>query len=286
MSGVTSVAGRAVNSLRRVAPSSSLPALVRVRARRAGRRPALWADAQTQMRFVVGDDQPDEMIDRLASAYVKRMVWRGESRWHPKLVTRQQIVGLEHLRTLQRAGTGFIVNFVHHGDYEGLSPSLAWAGIPTHALATSEMFAKDQPAWLRQQARVITFNEGVTLLDVALGSTGIREVLDSGGAVAIATDVPGRTPIRFLGHDVHLASGSARIALDAKVPVAVVTAHPNPADPDGCAVLEVDEPLRPDNFESVEDLLEVMVRRHEEAFMAWPEAAEYPLRRLTDPSVK
>jgi lauroyl/myristoyl acyltransferase len=283
---VTSLAGRGVNTLRRVAPTSLLPTLVRVRARLASRRPALWADAQAQMRFVVGDDQPDEEIDRLAAAYLERMIWRGEARWHPELVTRQQIVGLEKVRALQDAECGFIVNFVHHGDYEGMSPSLAWAGIRTHALATSAMFAADQPAWLRQQARVVTFNEGVTLLDVARGAAGIKELLARGEAVAIASDIPGRTPVRFLGHDLHLVSGAARTALECQVPVAIVTSHPNPADPHACAMLKVTDVLYPKEFDSAEALLETMLRRHEGAFLAWPEAAEYPLRRLTDPSVR
>ncbi len=283
MSAVTSVLGRGVNALRKAVPTALLPHLVSGRARLASRRPAIWTDAQAQMRFVVGDDQPDEVVDRLAAAYIKRMVWRGEARWHPELLTRQPIVGMEHLRAVQRGDTGFIVSFTHHGDYEGVSPSLAWAGIATHALATSEMFAKEQPAWLRQQARVVTFNEGVTLLDVALGSEGIRKVLARGEAVAIAADVPGSAATRFLGHDVRLASGAARIGMETNVPVVVVTSHPNPAAPDACGMLRVSEPLCPEDFASVEELFEVIVRLNEAAILAWPEATEYPLRRLTNP---
>jgi lauroyl/myristoyl acyltransferase len=277
--GVRSVAARCVNSLRKLLPASLLPLVVLIRARLARLRPALWADAQAQMRFVVGDDQPDEVIDRLAAAYLKRSIWRGETRWHPELVTRQPVVGLEHLRPLHEAKTGFIINFVHHADYEGISPSLAWAGIPSHAVATSDMFSSDAPLWMQQSARLVDA-EGVTMLDVAVGSAGIREVLARGDAVAIATDQPGHTSVRFLGHELFLSSGAARIAIEMKVPMVMVSSRPNPDNPDGCAILTVTEPLRPEEFGSAEELLELMIRHHEQAFLAWPEAAEQPLRML------
>ena len=96
--------------------------------------------------------------------------------------------------------------------------------------------------------------------------------------VAIATDQPGHTKVQFLGHQLSLSSGAARIAKDTGTPVAVVTTHPNPAKPAGCGLFKVAEVLDPADFDSVEELLEVMIRLHEDAFRAWPEAAEHPLR--------
>lgn len=279
MSSVRWLAGRGLDVLRMLLPSVLLPALVRARARIALRREAVRADARAHMRWVTGEDAPDEEIERLATRYVERMIWRGEARWHPRLVTRQEIDGLEHLIALRESGTGYVVNFVHHGDYEGISPSLAWAGFPSQAVATSEMFAPDMPRWMRQQRRVVESN-GARVMDVALGSAGIKAVLATGSAVALATDLPGHTALRFLGHDAYIASGAARIAFDADVPVVVVTAHPHPARPRAGARLTVSEPLHPSAFDSVEELLEVMVQIHERAMWAWPEACEYPMRRL------
>lgn len=255
--------------------------LVRMRLLLDRRRAAVWADARAQMRFVVGDDQPDEVIDRLAAAYVKRMIWRGESRWHPELVTRQPIDGLEHLQAVHRSGRGCIVSLVHHGDYEGLGPSLTWAGIPSLTVATSVMFASEVPIWMQQQRRVLSAN-GAGLLDVAEGSPGIKAVLATGMAVLLAADIPGHSPVRFLGHDVHVTSGPARIAKEADVPVVVVTAHRDPASPDGCARVDVSPPLDPRDFDTAEDLLEAIMSLHEPAVLAWPEAAEYPLRRFSE----
>jgi lauroyl/myristoyl acyltransferase len=280
MSDVRSMVGRAVNFLRKVVPPSLVPLVVLIRAHIARLRPAVWTDAQAQMRFVVGDDQPDAAIRRLAAAYLRRMIWRGESRFHPPLVARQQVVGVEHLRALQDAGTGFLVTFAHHGDYEGLPSSLARAGIANHVIATSEMFAEEMPGWMRQQREVVAFEAGVTMLDVAEGSAGIKKALAGGHPVCMAVDVVGSTPIRFLGHDLHLASGGARISFASNVPVVMVTAHRNPTAPGSCATLKVAAPLHPDEFAAPEDMLEAMVRHHELAILTWPEASEYPERRF------
>lgn len=259
--------------------------IVRLRTAIALRRSGVRDDARRQMQFVVGE-QPDEVLDRLAAAYVERSIWRGESRWHPELVNRQEIVGVERLLALRDAGTGFLVNFVHLGDYEGISPSLAHAGIPNHNVATSEVFGPDAPIWMKQSAVVVTSHEDVTLLDVAVGSAGIRKVLAQGAAVAIATDQPGHTTVHFLGHELSLSSGAARIAESTGTPVAVLTTHPHPTSPAGCGLFKVAEVLDPADFDSAEALLEVMIRLHEEAFRAWPEAAEHPLRMTNDTLVR
>jgi lauroyl/myristoyl acyltransferase len=272
-----------VNYVRRFVPTFLVPLLVVTRARMARRRRPVWADAQAQMRWVVGEDPPQDAVDRLAVGYLRRMIWRGEARWHPQLVSRQPVTGVEHLRALSEAHGGFIIGFAHHGDYEGLCASLAWAGAPNHLVATSAMFAADMPIWMQYSKRVFD-GEGVTLLDVARGSKGIKEVLAEGSAVAMALDVPGRTSGRFLGHSVRIASGAARIATEMRVPVVMVTSHPRSGRPRWGAMLKVSEPLFSDGFESFESMLNVMLRPLEQAIQAWPEAYEYPNRRF-DPAI-
>jgi lauroyl/myristoyl acyltransferase len=283
---VKSAIARAINHARTLVPASLVPLIVVIRARLARMRPAVWSNAKAQMRFVVGEDEPDEIVDQHAAAYIRRSIWRGESRWHPELVTRQRIEGVERLRALLDTGTGFIVNFVHLGDYEGITPSMAAAGIPNHNVATSAAFVPSAALWLVQAARVVTSTEGGVIVDVAVGSGGIRDLLAQGKVVTIATDQPGHTPVRFLGHDLMLSSGAARIAKETNVPVVVMTTHPEPSKPHGCGMFRVAEVLDPSEFDSVEALLEVMVRRHEAAFLDWPEAADHPLRMLDRSLVK
>ncbi len=51
-------------------------------------------------------------------------------------------------------------------------------------------------------------------------------------------------------------------------------------------MLTVHQPLLPGDFESVEAMLDVVLRMHEQAFRAWPGAAETPLRMLDMELVK
>jgi lauroyl/myristoyl acyltransferase len=272
-----------VNYVRRFVPPPLLPLIVMIRVRIARHRRAVWTDALSQMRWVVGDDQPEDAIGRLAVGYLRFMIWRGEVRWHPQRVRRQPVAGAKHLRALAGTNRGFVIGFAHHGHYEGLSASLARVGIPNHLVATSGLFAQEMPIWMQYSKRVLD-GEGVTLLDVARGSKGIKEVLARGCPVSMALDVPGRTPVRFLGHSVRIATGAARIAMEMNVPVVLVTAHPSSGNRRSDAVLKASEPFYPEEFDSFESLLNAMLQPLEQAIREWPEAYEYPNRRF-DPAL-
>ena len=268
-----------VNRSRRFLPLRIIVGIVVLRAFLAARRPAVWEDARAQMRFVVGDDQPDEVIDGLAAGYLKRELWLGEARWRPSLLTGQSVDGVHHLHELVAQGTGFVINTMHHGNWEGVFGALAEFGLTSHVVATSEMFTSSMPGWMRQQARLVT-DSGCTLIDVADGMPSIRAVLAQGLPVTIATDVPGSTRVSFLGRELSMASGAAVAAFTAQVPVVVITASPDPARGPWKTRLEVSDPIYPAGFESPRDLLQAMVRVHEKSWAAWPDGADDPLRIL------
>jgi lauroyl/myristoyl acyltransferase len=100
--------------------------------------------------------------------------------------------------------------------------------------------------------------------------------LRPGSTLAIASDVPGRTPVEFLGRPVLGSFGAARIAMLADAPVVLVTAH---RDGDGGSYLRVHPPLEPRDFTDPAVLLAEILRRHGEAVLAWPEALDAPLAR-------
>ena len=241
--------------------------------------------AEEQMRFVVGD-VPRAELDRHVEDYLRRSVFRGETRYNAELVRHARIEGLAVVEALRDASQGFVIDFVHHGDYETICASMGSAGVPSYAYATSMLWEPGAPHWLRMQKKVIEDSPGVTLVDAARGSAYARELLKEGSAVAIATDQPGHTPVEFLGHRMHLSSGAIRVAFDTASPVVVVTSSPDPDRPHGVAMLTVHEPLLPRDFESVEAMLDVVLRMHEQAFRAWPGAAETPMRMLDMALVK
>src|SRR3954452_4355112 len=111
MLSVRSAVAQFLNYVRRFVPSPLLPLVVAIRAGVARHRRAAWADARKHMQWVVGEDQPEEVIDRLAVGYLQRMIWRGEVRWHPRRVWRQPVTGVERIRPLCEAKTGFIIGF-------------------------------------------------------------------------------------------------------------------------------------------------------------------------------
>lgn len=230
------------------------------------------------MQFLMGVHSPELDLEDLTHRYVHLMMWRGEMRWHPELITRQRVEGFEHLKAAHRLGRGVIVNFMHHGFYDGLFGSLSRLGVPVAAVATPSMFAANPAPWLRQQHAVVS--QGAPALNGAIGSSGILEELARGRALGIATDVPSSSPMTFMGRRVRGASGAARLAHRSGAPMVMVTAHPDP--PDGSrptAHLRVTPPLFASDHGTPERLLKTMLRHHEEAVAAWPEASDQPLVR-------
>jgi lauroyl/myristoyl acyltransferase len=232
------------------------------------------------MRFLLEVARPAADIETAARAYVKRMIWRGELRWHPALLTRQRVLGVDQLVAARRLGRGVVLNFMHHGAYEGLPPSLARMGVPSHILVFDHLFSDAAPGWLKQHVRVATTGGG-TLVSVTVGSQGIADLLNQGLVVALASDVPGRTALRFAGRDVLGSFGAARIAVATGSPVVVATSE---LDSQGRPFIRLHTPLHPADFESPRELLEEMLARHELVVLRWPEASEIPLSRWSLPA--
>ena len=113
---------------------------------------------------------------------------------------------------------------------------------------------------------------GGGLLPASVGTAGLVDELKRGRVVAAAIDVPGGSTSTFAGRDVKCSSGPARAAVMAGSPVVVLTSH-READ---SSYIRLHEPLMPEDFGSVEELLERLVRVHEGPVMAWPEAAYIP----------
>ncbi len=266
---------RLVEVLRTSVPDAVLPFLVAVRFRLAWLRAPVRADARRQMAFLLARSRPGADLEAAARAYVRQMTWRGELRWHPHLITEQRVEGFAHLQAAHDLGRGVVVNFMHHGSYDGLFPSLARLGIRSYILAFDHLFSDDTPGWLKQHVRVASIG-GNTPISVAVGSDGVRDLLRRGLVVGLASDVPGRTPLRFAGHQVLGSSGAARAAVATGAPVVVATSE---LDASGRRVVRLHPPLQPTAFSSPQELLEEMVALHEDAVLRWPEGSERPLSR-------
>ncbi len=134
-----------------------------------------------------------------------------------------------------------ILNFMHHGSYDGAAGSLGRLGVPCHMLVYPYMVREDAPALA--QAAHAGGADGRRRRPSAprSGPQGIIDLLNQGEVVAIASDVPGRTPVRFAGRDVRGSFGAARIAADAGSPVVVMTSE----DDDRGPFVRIHEPSTP-----------------------------------------
>ena len=191
-----------VEAIRRRIPRALVPLVITARYLLAWSRKGVREDARAQMNFLLEKTRPEADLDQAARAYVRGQVWRGEVRWHPEMVTNKRIVGFEHLLAARELGRGVMLNFMHHGTYEGAFGSISSAGVPLHMIVYPYMVREDAPSWLKQHMRVACTGGGTTV-SAEIGTAGIIDLLNRGGKVtAVASDVPGRTPLRFVGRDV------------------------------------------------------------------------------------
>jgi lauroyl/myristoyl acyltransferase len=260
------------SAVRRTIPAPLVPAVVRTRLRRAHRDPVKLDDARVQMDFVLGRSRPDADLESVAHRYLEWMTWRSELRWHSSLLTGQPVEGLEHLARAHGQGRGVVLNFMHHGTYDGLGTALAVAGFPIHSVVEAAAFAPDAPAYLRQRLR--TMRGKVVPVSAGAGTQAITDLVTAGKPVMIATDVPGRTPVEFFGRRLLGSSGAARIAKATGAPVVVVTMRP---DRERRCVAQLRPVLDPADFGTAEELLAALLAVHEQSILALPEALNNPL---------
>jgi lauroyl/myristoyl acyltransferase len=267
-----------VARIRRRIPRALVPLVVAVRFRLAWSRAAVRKDARAQMLFLIEHTRPDADLDAVARDYVRYQVRRGELRWHPEMVTSLRVEGIEHLLSARDGGRGVLLNFVHHGYYDGGFPSIARHGVPCRMVVYPYMLEPDAPLWLKQHV-ALACTGGGTPVSAAVGNDGIKDLLLQGEVVAIASDVPGRTPLTFVGREVLGSFGAARLAADTNSPVIVMTSEEDAGGP----FIRLHEPFEPKRYQSPKELLEALLVIHESRQIRWPEATDLPLSRWGTP---
>jgi lauroyl/myristoyl acyltransferase len=272
-----------VERLRRGTPESLLPLLIGLRSRIAWSMPSVRADAVRQMSFLLGEEAAAGDLQPVARRYVTEMARRAELRWHPEAAIAVQLRGAEHLLSALELGRGVVLSFVHHGLYDRAFPSVARTGVTLDLMVHPYMLRDDTPGWLRQHVWVNSIGGG-RAISTEIGSSGIADLLSGGDVVAIASDVPGRTPVRFADQTVLGSSGAARIAAATNTPVVLMTSERDEHGETGehgsqSERVRLHPALLPETFGSPEELLDEMLSRHGHAVLAWPEATDLPLSR-------
>jgi lauroyl/myristoyl acyltransferase len=264
-----------LQQVRRAVPPSVVPQVARRRIDKLWQQEAFRSMAEAHMEFLLGcSPRADEAL-ALARPYAEHMLVRSYLRWHPRAITRQEVRGLEWLTTERDPARGVLLSFAHHHRYDGMFGSLARHGIELTSVMAADTLLPDAPIAYRQHKNVCL--KGTRLIPNVGGTDALAAQLAPGTILAIASDVPGRTPVTFLGREVLGSSGAPRIATMTDSPVVAVTTQ---RDDTGRTWLQLHEPLDPRDFADPIDLLKAMLRIHEPPVLAWPEAFESPTVRF------
>lgn len=258
--------------VRRNLPAFLAPTIVRVRHRLARHNAFKVASSRWQMEVLL-DALPEYDLDEMTAKHLWFTQRRAEYRFHPDLVSDQEIIGLEHLVAAREQGHGVLLSFLHYGHYDGMFLALKKAGVETDAVVVPFLYAGIGSDWQRQHARLLRM--GTTLHSVEGGSPAVRALLAQGRVVALASDVTSRTKVHFLGKDRRASFGAPRLAHETGVPVVVLTVEWL----GDRQRIRLHEALDPGLYDGPEELFDAMLAIHERAVRAWPWAYELPQDR-------
>lgn len=265
----------AKDRVRLAVPDALVPAVVRARTAVKKRRGTALEQARAEMDFLLSEVADEAEIAAVTQRYVERDTWRSELRWHPKMICHQPVEGVANLAAARAKGRGVVISFLHHGHYEGAVAAVGAAEKPILIALSPDMCGPDAPAFLRQHVRT-GLTTGCKGVNVAGGAGLLAQVLTEGEVLAIATDVPGRMPVDFLGKQRYGSSGAARLAQGTNSPVVVMTAH---CSSSGELSLKLGEPIEPADFSSPDELVIHLLHAQETAIRAWPEGYHHPTMR-------
>ncbi|WP_375491203.1 hypothetical protein [uncultured Jatrophihabitans sp.] len=269
------------------------PAVHRLAPRQAGSSYARWrakrwwtadpraqTDARDQMEVLLRHTGSQYDFDQLGRQYMYETLRRDEMAFRPWLTTAMPVQRLDVLRAAHAGGRGVILNFMHHGQYGGVFPSINRHGISLHIVGDKWYRTPSSMSWgdLRARQHIATVcSNGVRALVAESGVyTTMCDMLRAGDVIAIASDLPGSTPTTFLGRPVKAASGAARLAKETGAALVPVTAHRGGK----VQTIRIEDPLPVDSSMDVSAVLSAILRVHERPILNWPEAVERPAKRF------
>jgi lauroyl/myristoyl acyltransferase len=257
----------------RLVPWPVVEATIRRRAEREWRTDEAARDGALHlMAFLLGATPRAGEVESAARAFLAERHLRMERLWRPWLTTRQDIADIDRLR--QFVGRGALLTFLHHGMSVGAIASIGAHGIPL-CIPASARFFEPSAQGVRAVRKATLLASGARFVPAADSFDPLRHLLDDGAVVAVAIDVPGETAVPFLGRRIGLRAGVARLAVATGAPVLTLS----PWRTTHLQRLTIGGPLHPAQFPDSQALLAEILRLHEAAVLAWPEAVEPELWR-------
>lgn len=263
-----------LHQLRRLVPASAAPGIVRRKVDKLWSNDAYRELQEAQMRHLLEFTDRAPEIPVLARAYAEEALLKTHLRWHPRLVTSEPVRDVEWLTTKRDPNRSIVLSFMHHYRYEGMFKALKKRGVDIDILATPLWSDQTQSAPFRHHLKIVA--SGGRMIRAVGGTDKFVEMVEPGMIMAIASDLPGHTEVTFLGRRVLGSFGAARIAALTNSQVVIIRAM---KDENG-SYLQVDPPIEPSDYAGPKELLDAILKRHEEAVLAWPEVVDMPRARF------
>jgi lauroyl/myristoyl acyltransferase len=268
---------RASEALHRLVPAPLAMAALDLGQRLAvRRRPARLDAGRAAMEAVVGGTDREGELESLAFRHLCASSRGWELMWRPWLLAKMPVIGAEALRDVE-PGRGIIFSAPHFGPLAGMAALPTVVG-PIHVAVGEHMVAPEAPpgyhGYQNEQVRKILRVNDFRVVRAAGSARTFTQVLKDGGRVMLNLDVPGKTPVQFLGKTVELMSGTARLATTTDSVVFPVVPLPE----NGKWSVQLGAPLDPRRYDRWEDLLQATVASAEQLILRAPEYLENPLR--------
>ncbi|NNG35175.1 hypothetical protein [Nakamurella aerolata] len=237
--------------------------------------PGRRAAAENAMRAVLPPDTPAPEIARLARAQVRALARGWELYYRPKALQRIPIHGLDHLAEARASGRGIIISFVHYG------PEMAWTILGRHApivAVNGDWVTEAVPdgfAGLQvEKKRSILRRNGFGIAYSGGSASVLLRALKAGGIIMLAMDLPGKRVTRYLGRDVEMVDGTARLAGLANALIVPGTALPRGRS----WYLQLFPALDPADYPDTGALHQALADVHDAAVSGAPEHLNNPIR--------
>ncbi len=234
-------------------------------------------EALAVMDAIVGNTARESEATQLARRHLiedeihKAFFWQ---RWPTE---RMDAASTEHLERTLASSRAVILSSCHLGPFHHHTSPISARG-RTIYIVSGKWFFDDPSAdyWGRRIARwwVDLVRRDVRLVSTVRSFPVLRRLLVEGETVLIYFDMPGSRRTSFLGKPVMLATGTAKLAVEADALVLPLRARRV-----GHRVwTDVAEPLDPRDFSGFEDLHEALAALHERWILEQPETLEDPGR--------
>jgi len=264
--------------LRAIVPARVAVALAERRAARSWERePQERERALAAMRTLVGDTPRAAELEQLARAHAIESRVKETMFWRPWRTASIEEGSAARLRAALGSGRGVLVSACHQGSLSTQFSVLHAVGASVWVATGRWFFEPPTPDfWGRRIAR---WWHGVRKRDERYVPTegsfaSLRTLLAHGRTVGIFFDMPGSRTTRFLGKQVPLGSGSARLAKETEALVVPIRARR-----EGDRIwVDVHEPLDAREHPDHERLHEALAAVHERWLLERPAGVEDPNR--------